>query len=539
VRDVDCAAGNALATRVLVEVRHADGTWPRGELPFASGSAHEVRGEDPASQLAWRRSLREGVLLDVCAPGGCWLEARVASVQVPAAVRSAAAARPTPADVDARCMGEVLRVRFLGAAVGSAESDQPRRSDALAPLHSRSPLWRFGLRVGDRVEASLDALAAQGVGGGGGGGRARRPAAPAPVCTGAWTLAVVGALDHTQQPPLVTLVYPLGAWDAIAGPGSALPAGFKRPDGVFTAVVPLLGTTDDLARVGTRISGSVAVPAAYRQARAGPAAASWLTLRYPRSQALEAAGLRMPALPEQAAYTEADNATVLELHAAAAAAVATELDDDEPSAPPPPFSAHSLPLGTASSSAAAQPTLLAKLLCPTTPARPSSSSSAPHMTKQPAPPASSRRYETRGKASYDAQGGDDEDDDDVGGGGGGGAGPASRSARGGGPTDVDKEKMRSDAHLAYYSRFSGGYSYNYGSNSVRNSRAAPGVVGVRAQTAAARLQIVQRGQCVCVCVRGMLTHPSPFLCCLPGPGTPSLAPFPNFCSSPTWATRAS
>jgi hypothetical protein len=262
-------AANDLQSAVLVEVRRADGSWPRGEIAFETNT-NTAAGVDDAR---WRASVEPGSLVDARDKEDAWFE----SVVLP------------------RAKGQppgTLRVHFLGWS-SSFDEDIPRASDRLQPLHTHSPKWRYGLRPGDRVEVSTAALvdAVQ-----------RRSAAgtdapPLPPTLAQWFLGAVVSCDHEVQPPEVTVVYPATTWtsiqkllgaedyEALVGGGSGVHAGAPLP---FTATVPVIGS-DWIARLGTHISGA-------KKLRTCSLAA------YPPEGVL---GMPVPPLPEAPSYVDA------------------------------------------------------------------------------------------------------------------------------------------------------------------------------------------------------------------------------------------
>lgn len=321
IPNVDFIAGNAMTSRVLIERRNPDGTWSQGgDWPLRTGAAPVTDPSDAAELAAWRASLRAGSLLDACDKFNTWYDARVVAVNAPrTSTGGASAGNPgtngtngsssTSTSGGSRVPSDVLTAHFFGW-TSQYDMKEPRNSARFAPLHSQVPRWRQGLRAGDRVEASLDALVGKAIElalSRSGGRGVRRKTMEQPSPTDKWALCVVSGIDFTVDPPTLSVVFPARSWDLLSTSLSALPHGVSAPTDVLDATIPLIGS-DEIARVGTHIGADEVGPKNFHT--------SWLPA-YPREGLL---GRTLPPLPPAPAAVEAANDCVLEIHAAWAAA---------------------------------------------------------------------------------------------------------------------------------------------------------------------------------------------------------------------------
>ena len=339
---VDEVAANEPESHFLVEIRRDDGSWTRGEIPFET---HAPPHTGPADDLAWRKGLKVGSLLDARDSYGTWCEAVVVSLPPPRP--SPPGAPRTPDALTQRMLEEPLKIHFFGwtrdekgkefdeviARGGTGPVDKNDLSAGstirLKPLHSETSKWRYGLRPGDRVEVSSRAIteplaaavaaaaaaAARSKSTKAGGKKAAASSSSAHEHPSNWYVGVVTSLDFTQHPPLLSVAFPANAWgpegipihfrdkgldaaellgpvaEGSDGADSSTGGGSARP---YDATVPVFGN-DYISKLGSHIHTN----------QVGTRAA----LPYPPPEVL---GYALPPLPPQRAYTERGMSSALD-----------------------------------------------------------------------------------------------------------------------------------------------------------------------------------------------------------------------------------
>lgn len=205
----DVAANAAESLALTLELRNADGSWPRGPIPFPTHVNAVGNGG------SWTAGMREGSFVDAKDDGDVWYPAQVSRV--------------TPGNgIPGH---DLMTVHFFGWSSAFDATYARGEEGRFAPLFSLTRPWHHGVRPGDRIEVRNPELAMNG------GGVENK-----------WYLGWVLEVDHARLPPMARVLLPQRAVER---------AYFSRSLQQTARVRNVCVIGDDVLRVGSRVSTQI------------------------------------------------------------------------------------------------------------------------------------------------------------------------------------------------------------------------------------------------------------------------------------------